>query len=98
VETPCPGAGEARFLPFRTLSGSVRAVLAWTVRLDMQEAARFLSYLGILLESWRWKHWLHGATSEIGGQIGIPGEGRVEQEADGSWVTGRRASAERGIS
>ena len=30
--------------------------------LDTQEAARFLSYPGILLESWQGKHSLDGAT------------------------------------
>jgi hypothetical protein len=34
--------------------------------LDMQQAARFLSYPGILLESWRSWHGLEGAALGVG--------------------------------
>jgi hypothetical protein len=62
--------------------------------LDMQQAARFLSYPGILLESWRSWHGLKGAALGSGSRIWVPGEGCVEQEADSSWVRGRLAGTE----
>ena len=42
------------------------AGLTVTARLDTQQAARFLSYPGILLESWRGKHLFERAVPEIG--------------------------------
>jgi hypothetical protein len=62
-------------------------------RLDTQEAARFLSYPGILLESWRGL--ARSGWCELRSGLGVPGEGRVEQEANGSWVRDRQAGAER---
>jgi hypothetical protein len=35
---------------------------AAAAHLDMQQAARFLSYPGILLESWQSWYWLKGAA------------------------------------
>jgi hypothetical protein len=88
-------------VPFHRPPGPVSRLpspLAVTRRLDTRLSARFLSYSGILLESRRGKHKLHCAASETG----LPGldsrEGCVEQEADGSWVTGRRADAALGFS
>jgi len=72
--------------------------MAVTRRLDTRQSARFLSYSGILLESWRGTHKLHRAASEIGLPGRIPAESCVEQEADGSWVTGRQADAGLGFS